>query len=55
MKTFEGIYTITWGKNTTLDIRPITFDCISKEELRKEQQRIVAAFSEGDDKESPFF
>ena len=55
MKTFEGIYTIKWGKNTTLDIRPITFDCISKEELRKEQQRIVAAFSEGDDKESPFF
>jgi len=55
MKTFEGTYTIKWGKNTTLDIRPITFDCISKEELRKEQQRIVVAFSEGDDKESPFF
>ena len=28
MKTFEGTYTIKWGKNTTLDIRPITFDCI---------------------------
>lgn len=55
MKTFEGTYTIKWGKNTTLDIRLITFDCISKEELRKEQQRIVAAFSEGNDKESPFF
>ena len=36
MKTFEGTYTIKWGKNTTLDIRPITFDCMSKEELRKE-------------------
>jgi hypothetical protein len=55
MKTFEGTYTIRWGKNTALDIRPITFDCMSKEELQKELQRIIVAFSKGDDKESPFY
>lgn len=45
MKTFEGTYTIKWGKNTAPDIRPIVFDCETEEELKKEQQRIIAAYS----------
>ena len=55
MKTFEGIYTIKWGKNTAPDISPIVFDCESKEELKKEQQRIIAAYSKGDDKNCAFY
>ena len=55
MKTFEGTYTIKWGKNTAPDIRPIVFDCETEEELKKEQQRIIAAYSKGDDKSCAFY
>lgn len=53
--TVGGIYTIKWGKNTAPDIRPIVFDCESKEELKKEQQRIIAAYSKGEDKNCAFY
>ena len=55
MKTFEGTYIIQWGKNTHPDIRPITYDCESKEELKIEQKRIVEAYSKGDDKGCAFY
>ena len=44
MKTFEGTYTIKWGKNTTLDIRPITFDCMSKKNFEKSNSVLLLLF-----------
>lgn len=44
MKTFEGTYTIKWGKNTTLDIRPIILIAYQKKNFEKSNSVLLLLF-----------